>query len=504
MKTIVEWLATVVRTATAAAAALDNGDNELPAGFPDARLVAAARDTAYAAGLSPQSALPILINTADLIDETLNAWGGDDPGHLPRDGMVLAALSQLRTDIGATLKSYDIADAQRAEGASAVPAYVAVRAPAATVTALAEQSRAVATQTSDLAAAVRKNAIVGSAAAANLAQEIEGTSVLATAEASELSSGAEQRLRRVDRLGASIEQGAGRVSAALEALRPGIDIATVGFERLRNAVLNGIGAVSRLAASVRGFVRAYWPRWRPQPFEHFRDKLKDGSDAPEMIVLPPGKFWRGSPDSDKEAYPDEKPRLEVAFVRAFALARDPVTFDEYDAFCEATRHEAAKDEWGRGAMPVINVTWKDAVAYCAWLSRETGFEYRLPSEAEWEYACRAGTESRYWWGDAFDPKMANGARAQARTTPVGSYPKNPWGLRDLHGNVLEWCMDTWHDSYVGAPADGSAWVDSRSFPRVVRGGSWNIDPRSLRAAIRYWYVVVSWILDLGFRPARTL
>jgi len=173
-----------------------------------------------------------------------------------------------------------------------------------------------------------------------------------------------------------------------------------------------------------------------------------------------------------------------------------VTFEEYDRFCLATRRSPVADAgWGRGRRPVINVSWQDAQAYCAWLAGQTGKPYHLPTEAEWEYACRAGTETPFHWGDTISPKQANydgnypyngGAKGEYRqkTLPVGQLEPNAFGLYDMHGNVWEWCEDSWHDNYQSAPTDGSAWVDGNSANRVLRGGSWSSHGRSVRSAYR--------------------
>ena len=133
--------------------------------------------------------------------------------------------------------------------------------------------------------------------------------------------------------------------------------------------------------------------------------------------------------------------------------------------------------WGRGNRPVINVSWKDAQSYVRWLSQRTGHRYSLPSESEWEYVARAGTDTRYSWGDEIGRNRANcdgcGSRwDDEQTAPVGSFSPNAWGVHDMHGNVWEWVEDCWNDSYVGAPSDGSAWESGECGYRVLRGGSW--------------------------------
>jgi formylglycine-generating enzyme required for sulfatase activity len=166
---------------------------------------------------------------------------------------------------------------------------------------------------------------------------------------------------------------------------------------------------------------------------------------------------------------------------------------------------------------VINVSWEDAVAYAVWLSKETGAAYRLPTEAEWEYAARAGTTTPFWTGRCITTDQANydgnydyavcgtntGVYRQA-TVPVGSLPANPWGLHEVHGNVWEWVQDRYHDSYQGAPTDGRAWEAGGSSARVVRGGSWYGNSRGIRAAIRFDGDPELRSFNLGLRLARTL
>jgi formylglycine-generating enzyme required for sulfatase activity len=207
-----------------------------------------------------------------------------------------------------------------------------------------------------------------------------------------------------------------------------------------------------------------------------------------------------------EGFEEERPQHRVTIAQRFALGRFPVTLDEYDRFCEAKRlGKPADGGWGRGRRPVINVTWHDAQVYVVWLSQETGRTYRLPSEAEWEYACRAGTTSRYSFGDSITPSNANYADSRlGRTSEVGAYPANPWLLHDMHGNVWEWVEDDWQENYQGAPPNGSAWKDTGTRHRVLRGGSWFGDSGDCRSAGRSGYDTVGRISFFGFRVARTL
>lgn len=229
--------------------------------------------------------------------------------------------------------------------------------------------------------------------------------------------------------------------------------------------------------------------------------------TPELVVVPSGSFLMGSPDgsggingekAEENRFDDEGPRRQVRFDRPFAIGRFPVTVAEFLSF----RRGKKKVE---STHPVGGVSWNDAGVYCRLLNERLGLApgtYRLPSEAEWEYACRAGTETRYWWGDTWDSKMANKG---GETTPVDRYPSNGWGLHDMLGNVWEWCEDNWHENYSGdPPADRSVWQGGDSESRVVRGGSWNGDPDVLRSAYRLGSQPGNRNYNLGFRVARTL
>jgi formylglycine-generating enzyme required for sulfatase activity len=252
--------------------------------------------------------------------------------------------------------------------------------------------------------------------------------------------------------------------------------------------------------------------------------VKDCSDCPEMVVVPPGAFLMGSPESDPDAQKDERPQHRVTIAEPFAIGRHEVTRAEYAAFVEATyprgngcyawtgsefRFNADADWRDPGFAqtdrdPVACVSWVDAKAYVQWLSEKTGERYRLPTEAEWEYAARAGTTTRYATGDTITEKDANFGNRLGKTAPVGSYPPNPWGLYDMHGNLWEWTEDCYKDSYEGAPEDGRAWVEGDCSYRVVRGGSWFGRPVSLRSADRSGIGPGFRFNDFGFRISRTL
>lgn len=233
--------------------------------------------------------------------------------------------------------------------------------------------------------------------------------------------------------------------------------------------------------------------------------FRDCPACPEMVVLPKGDFMMGSTDGKY----DEKPVHRVTIAKPFAVGKFEVTWDEWDACvgeaaCDnGPVMEAGGDNgWGKGRRPVIEVSWSDAGRYVAWLnSKVEGEPYRVLSEAEWEYAARAGTSTQYHWGDTYEPSKANISNVMV---PVGQYDPNAFGLHDMHGNVLEWVQDCYLESYEGAPADGSPIPDTADCLRVVRSGSWSYGPRVLRAADRYGLPPTDRNRILGFRVARSL
>lgn len=227
---------------------------------------------------------------------------------------------------------------------------------------------------------------------------------------------------------------------------------------------------------------------------------------PKMVQIAGGCFQMGSPT--KEAGRDDDERQHQVCVKNFEIGQYEVTFEEYDRFCAATKREKPGDEgWGRGQRPVINVNWNDAVAYAQWFSQQTGKEYRLPTEAEWEYAARAGTTTAYWWGKDIGRNRANcdGCGSQwdnQKTAPVGSFDPNPWKLYDTAGNVEEWTCSVFDKDYGGAEQKCSK-KDITGY-LAVRGDSWNIFPAVLRSADRYVNLPNFSFNWLGFRLARSI
>jgi formylglycine-generating enzyme required for sulfatase activity len=250
-----------------------------------------------------------------------------------------------------------------------------------------------------------------------------------------------------------------------------------------------------------------------------KESFKECANCPVMVVMPAGSFTMGSPETELGRKDNESPQHKITFVQKFAVGRFSVTFDEWDA-CVAdggcNGYSPPDQGWGRGRRPVINVSWNEAQAYFAWLSRKTGKPYRLLTEAEREYVTRAGTTTPFWWGSSISTSQANyngnytygddGARGEFRneSVPVDMFAPNPWGLYQVHGNVSEWTEDCWHENYTGAPTDGSAWTDANCKQRVRRGGSIGSPPQVLRSAFRLWNEAVNRALFIGFRVGRTL
>jgi formylglycine-generating enzyme required for sulfatase activity len=252
------------------------------------------------------------------------------------------------------------------------------------------------------------------------------------------------------------------------------------------------------------------------------ESFKDCADCPEMAAAPSGSFTMGSPQSEPERYDDEGPQHKVTIAEPFAAGKFAVTFAQWDACVAAGGcggYKPGDNGWGRGDRPVVNVSWDDAKAYVAWLSKKTGKTYRLLTEAEREYVTRAATapgkETPFWWGSSITPERANydgnstyaggGAQGEYRqkTAPVKSFEPNPWGLYQVHGNVWEWVEDCWADDYANAPRDGSAITSAECAVRVARGGSWLSEAKLLRAAVRSKGEPGDRHNSLGFRVART-
>jgi formylglycine-generating enzyme required for sulfatase activity len=291
-----------------------------------------------------------------------------------------------------------------------------------------------------------------------------------------------------------------------------------------------------------------------RPGQVLSDTLRSGGRGPELVVIPMGSFQMGSPDNEADRKSNEGPRRTVTIRRGFAMARNETTVAEFRAFVQATGYTPTSRQSGsstiydeksgsmadkRGVsweqdhageragpnLPVIHVSWNDAQAYAQWLANQTGKGYRLPSEAEYEYVLRAGTQTRYPWGDGNPPRVVGNLtgdrdRSASRRNwvnafpdyadghwgpaPVRSYEPNRWGLFDVGSNVSEWVEDCWHENYQRAPNDGSAWVNPGCTSRVLRGASWASAPDQVRSAFRLTAGPTTTNPRLGFRVARDL
>ena len=232
--------------------------------------------------------------------------------------------------------------------------------------------------------------------------------------------------------------------------------------------------------------------------------IRDCQGCGEMVVLPAGSFDMGS----NVEY--ENPVHRVTIAKPFAIGRYEVTFDEWDRCVEekGCKYQADDRGWGRGNRPVINVSWLDAKEFVAWLSQKTGQTYRLPSEAEWEYAARAGVNTPFWWGRDVGSRQANcrecNTGAGQQTQPVGSYNPNPFGIYDTAGNAAEWVEDCWNDNFRGAPRDGSAWLAGQCRLRVLRGGAFDSQGKYVRSTARFRYDTDVRYSANGFRVVREL
>ena len=301
---------------------------------------------------------------------------------------------------------------------------------------------------------------------------------------------------------------------------------------------------------------------QPRQTQGFREVLRADGEAEALTLLwiPPGRFWMGSLETEPERRDSEAPQHLVQ-LQGFFMSQTPITqaqwrvvagwqplpaerwgreLDSEPSFFQPRSNSKARSfgdsrfsllegETDSEQRPVDNVSWLDAIEFCSRLSQRTGRHYTLPSEAQWEYACRAGTTKAFHLGATITPELANydgtltyadGPKGEYRkqTTPVRMFPANAWGLQDMHGNVWEWCLDHWHDSYRGAPSDGSAWLNlaDKSFKaatkrgaekssdeddRLLRGGSWDFFPGYCRSAFRYHGRPVNANFSVGFRVA---
>ncbi len=258
---------------------------------------------------------------------------------------------------------------------------------------------------------------------------------------------------------------------------------------------------------------------RPRNVQRLRE-FRDCDICPQMVAIPPGNFMMGSRGVIEGNFDDELPMHRVGIDYFFAVGKYEVTVEEYSVFVEKSGYDGGRSCWislmeerdgltwrnpgyrQSGGNPVACVSWRDANAYIRWLSRRTGKKYRLLSEAEWEYAARAGSDTRYHFGNAISSEQAS--YLSGETVAVGRYEPNAFGLHDMHGNVWEWIADCWHGNYRGAPQNGEAWTAGDCKQRMLRGGAWNFPPFSLRSAARAGNQPDLRSNSYGFRVARML
>ena len=237
--------------------------------------------------------------------------------------------------------------------------------------------------------------------------------------------------------------------------------------------------------------------------KYYSEVLSNGIEL-EMVLIPEGEFMMGAPETELESRNSERPQHKVN-VPTFFMGRYPITQEQWQAIMDNNPSEFKGDK-----RPVERVSWDDAKEFCDRLSKKTKREYRLPTEAEWEYACRAGTKTPFHYGETITTELANydgnsvyGAGVKGlyreKTTEVGEFPANEFGLCDMHGQVWEWCEDDWHENYQNAPNDGRAWLSEASIYNVIRGGSWLNYPDVCRSAIRIDVTRDFRVNDIGFR-----
>jgi formylglycine-generating enzyme required for sulfatase activity len=233
--------------------------------------------------------------------------------------------------------------------------------------------------------------------------------------------------------------------------------------------------------------------------------FRDCDNCPELVVVPTGDFTMGSNET-----PYEKPEHQISIRKSFAIGRREVTFAEWDQCADVGACKQRPDDhgWGRGDRPLINVSWDDAKQFVGWLSQKTGQKYRLPSEAEWEYAARAGTKTPFWWGREVGTGHAQcdscGSTIKQQVVPAGSFRPNGFGLYDTAGNAAEWVEDCWNDNYRNSPKDASPATSGDCRLRVLRGGNFLSKASEIRSSARFRYDVDVRYYANGFRIVREL
>jgi|GEM_PF-1927823 formylglycine-generating enzyme required for sulfatase activity len=564
-------LVQVAEGAQALRCAVARPNQPLPDDFPTDRLDALAASLMKVPGMSSDAAIHALLYAEARLGQIRLEWigiAGEDLPAVPRGGAVDLAIQRLMADVMTARASYAEA-VQDAAGASPIPETAVARGTTLEMAQFAERSAGVASEAAYLAKEVREAASPDSIAAENVARRLTDAEILAEQQAQELRAPT-PRPRLIDRLNTGLRTAVEYADFALKVLRPSIDITKAGIERFAEASTRMVTVWLEAAKGFCDDVETVLHKYKYMPTNPAPPLLDRtgaiasptsveldktfSSPVPEMVRIPAGIFLMGTPD--KESADDrslffrfaageecrhaggrrlsddeieeiwagllkgdakERPLHRVEISRPFEIGRYPVTFEEYEPFAADTEWLTREgiaisrlddNGWGRGRRPVINVTWKDATAYCRWLGERIGGAFGLPSEAQWEYACRGGGLTTYWWGNDWDAARANAGESVGQTTEVGRYRENhPWRLCDMHGNVWEWVADVWHESYgeKRRPDNGEAWAAGRddSF-RVLRGGSWFNNPRRARSANRIRGNSALRHYSRGFRVSRTL
>ena len=344
------------------------------------------------------------------------------------------------------------------------------------------------------------------------AQQAEQAAAAAKAKAETEREEQEDRARKAQAEAAAKEQEAAAAAKAAAAQREQEE--RVRLARIQSEVSRGFAVIQ--IPSFRGLIVRAGNGWQQQT-EHItvsgykQELAKD--IAITMVQVPDGSFQMGSPDTEADRRGNEGPQHRVQ-LQSFFIGQTPVTQVQWQVVAgwpkQQLELEPQPSRFHGANRPVERVSWHEAVEFCRRLSARTGRDYGLPSEAQWEYACRAGSTTPFAFGETLTPELANydwtetyasGPKGVSRqqTTEVGSFPANAWGLHDMHGNVWEWCLDPWHDSYTGAPADGSAWTAGGGTSRLLRGGSWLYRPAGCRSAYRNRNLPGNRNLNFGFR-----
>ena len=263
-----------------------------------------------------------------------------------------------------------------------------------------------------------------------------------------------------------------------------------------------------------GFFNISWPSLKLTNHEvtYIQDRFKNGELSPNMVIIPPGTGTIGG--ENFRSFQDEAPIFEATIKESYALSETEITFAQYEQFCKTGIRSCPSDEgWGRGKQPVINISWFDAVAYTKWLSKETGYTYRLPSEVEWEYAARAGTSSKFWWGNEYkqgighcDRDLGGCPKGSDLGHPwqVGILKPNPFGLYDVTSNVSEWVEDCYVDNHNDATGTTAANKTGDCNDRTVKGASWTMPQPHVHHSLRMGFTMNARADSIGFRVLREI